>query len=88
LSQVEIVHLLLTASAGIDAPTNNGTTPLLAASRNGHLDVVLALLAQVLQKQCYRFTSCTSSFTMGFVAGYGGKRCKHLDVPFFFGFPR
>ena len=40
-----LVRLLLTAKADVNAAENDGKTPLMSASANGHLEVVQALLA-------------------------------------------
>jgi ankyrin repeat protein len=43
-ASVEMIELLLDASAYIDAESPNGTTPLMMAARYGHRDAVLALI--------------------------------------------
>lgn len=43
-ASVEMIELLLEASAYIDAESPNGTTPLMMAARYGHRDAVLALI--------------------------------------------
>ena len=41
----EIAQMLIKAGADVNAASDNGTTPLIAAARGGHMQIVKALLA-------------------------------------------
>lgn len=41
---VDIIHLLITHSADVNAQSSTGNTPLMFACANGHVDAVMALL--------------------------------------------
>lgn len=44
VGDVDIIDMLLKKSAQVDAPSPNGTTPLMMAARGGHIHAVKALL--------------------------------------------